>query len=235
MIEQLLTLGTNKPPPIGPGPTTLVAGTKADGYYGTLTSAELFTSSELAALVGLTNVGVALNENTRWIKAALDNKIYYYPMLPLRSNMGWGDFNSRKLVSHSQGTIVSKNGFNFKMGLFTAQNMAGATASAPVDNPSGTVTSFFNRLIYRVMAETPPGYNIAKWANFTLTDMGMQAISGNQPAGTCFICQEGSTGSWQQRNGGTGSSATNGWYSWQIGVSAVDVYRGWRPLLELVG
>lgn len=234
MIEQLLNLAeVKKPVPAGPGPTTLVAGTMADGYFGTLTAAEMFTSSELAALVGLTNVGTVLNENTRWIKAALDNKVYYYPMLPLRSFMEWGDFNSRNLVSHSQGTVVTKNGFKFKMGLFTASNMAGVVASQPVNIPSGTATSFFNRLIYRICAETPPGATVTKYANFTLTELGMDAIVGNNPAGTCFICQEGVVGSYNQRNGGGGASGGAAWYTWQTAVNRVDVYRGWRPLLEL--
>lgn len=228
MLEQLLV--ENKPAgwviPDAPGPATLAAGNDTDGYFGTMTAAEMFTSSELATACGIGSQGVMLNDSTRWIKAVIDRKIVYYPMLPLRYGLSYNALNDAKLLTKAQNTRVTKFGRQFIVRAFIADG----PGPAQMDVPAGTGASEFNRLIYRVCADTPPGVSVTKFANFTLAELGMPLA-----AGCCYICIGRATNSYIQRNGGGGTDASTGWYTMQTpSASLADQYRGWRPLLELV-
>lgn len=67
-------------PDTGPGPQTLLRGNWKDGYFGTLTSAELFSSAELVAALGTSAQYISSsNSSPNWDKFILDGKILFFP------------------------------------------------------------------------------------------------------------------------------------------------------------
>lgn len=71
-------------PETGPGPTTLQKGTWREGYFGTVTQADLFAPAELITAL---NVGWTANTiaaaNNPWHKFIIDGKILFIPQLSL--------------------------------------------------------------------------------------------------------------------------------------------------------
>lgn len=231
MIEQLLIVSNKRAAKdTGPGPVDLIAGDKTNGLYGTLSS-DFFTGSSLASACGIGTIGTLINDSTRWIKAALDGKVVYWPMLPIRWGISWGEYNQRSLIN--QNKVVTLGKYRYIVRMFTASGGGYSNLNVP-NNLTPTGGSDFNRLIYPVCSETPPGVTVTKMANYTLAELGM--FGNPLPQGVCFICQENSTNTYLQRNGGTGTSGDAPWYSLQNGVNKdlKDQYRGWRPILELV-
>jgi hypothetical protein len=232
MLELLLTsppstaVGT-----LPPGPPNIIAGNTTNGLYGVFDSTDFFTGSSLASAVGVSGIGTLINDTTRWVKASLDGKIVYYPMLPIRHGLSWNMMDTLGMRTREQNKRVSFGGRQFIVRLFTGTGNGDAALNVP-NNLVPTAGSDFNRLIYRVCAETPPGVTVTKFANFSLAELGLTLAPG-----TCFICQEaGGTNNYIQRNGGTGTGGPDPWYSLQNGVAKTntDQYRGWRPILELV-
>lgn len=110
---------------MGPGPQTLMTGTMEYGYFGKMSPADLFTSTQLQTLVGsmsnVTNYGVAL---AYWRKFAHFGKIIYIPDVPI-----W--------TSNSATILNMLNGFYLAGALYghgTTAKMSTITAAATVQN-----------------------------------------------------------------------------------------------------
>jgi hypothetical protein len=83
-------------PNTGPGPTSFVRGDWLLGYFGDLTTAELFTATQLQSLVGL-NAATGLDSFT-WSKFAYKGKVLYFPSQHLHNSVGWNLLYSKGLV-----------------------------------------------------------------------------------------------------------------------------------------
>lgn len=214
---------------IGPGSKVLRVGDFTDGYYGELAASEFFTGAQLAAAVGL-STGTLLNSDTSWFKVSLDGKTYYVPRLPIRNNVSWNTLDSLDLVKAANGGTISKNGFIYQVRLMTALG-PGETFKVGHDPISG-VGSEYNRIVYRLCNLTVPNKKPPVFGSFDINYLGL-AIS----PGCCYMCQEqADVTMFVQRNGGEGDSTNGGWTAAANILSRIaDTYRGWRPIVELVG
>lgn len=97
-----------------PGPSQLIAGDMQAGYFGTVPASELWTGSELAEAVGISQGTVQHNE-TDWLKFAWKGKILFRPMKPFRHTISWDHINTAGCVYG--GKVVEKNGLKFKVRL----------------------------------------------------------------------------------------------------------------------
>ena len=97
MFEMLLYSGySGKPffPDSGPGSKYLKAGNADIGWFGLVTSAELFQGWEVSSALNLT-AGSAFNENnTTWMKFVYYGKYLFVAQQPLRRNLSWNDVYS---------------------------------------------------------------------------------------------------------------------------------------------
>lgn len=80
----------------GPGPQSIMFGDWRFGYFGQLTTIDLFTAAEVCAAVaigGPTNVG-----GMTWFKFAFNGKVLYFPSAHLSQAVGWNLLYIRGLV-----------------------------------------------------------------------------------------------------------------------------------------
>lgn len=92
MIEALLGIGkkgSKEYPNSGPGPITLQYGDETLGYFGTLTSAEMFTTTELANYLDLK--GSTYVDAPSWVKCFINGRILFTPTQRLRAGVSWND------------------------------------------------------------------------------------------------------------------------------------------------
>lgn len=92
MLE-LLTSSSRKPgksyPNSGPGPIVLEYGDEDLGYFGTLTSSEMFTATEL--LNHLDIKGSSYIDSPTWVKCFINGRILFTPTQRLVSGVIWSD------------------------------------------------------------------------------------------------------------------------------------------------
>lgn len=240
MIEQLLAVQAKTNfIPTGPGPQEIIVGDTTDGYYGTLTSAEFYTPSELALEVGIKDAGgFPINEDTRWHKVIIDGKVLYHPFLPIRWGCPWDFLNAWSLVYGNK--TITKFGKRFKVRLMTGWN-PGETPVLQNYPLTGAEKSEFNRIIYRLTSEAPTGSNPNQFAQFTLLELGLHRANLSGMIATRYICQEtfigtGGVNMCLIRNGDNGIAATDQWTaSLEANVVGQNQQNGWRPVLELIG
>ncbi|NWN92306.1 hypothetical protein HLV39_12470 [Marinobacter adhaerens] len=168
---------THSPAPMpdlyGPGPQTLIAGNMTDGFFGEVSSGELFSGDDLALILGVTE-GVAQNSDAGWLKFAEDNEILFVAKRNFRHSISWDHLYSRGLVygtdddgqaprgtPTNQYTTVERSGNRFAVRLLTGANADPFDDTDPLfftedmhqlDIGAG---SEWNRLIYRVHQDVP--------------------------------------------------------------------------------
>lgn len=143
---------TNTSPYTGPGPSKLVAGTNALGYFGVTSWTELFTAEEITNLTGMPlspNNAVPVHWN-KWIR---NGKILFMPQQNLGSigspsiaynaGMMFGtDDNGAYLpplvtVPRNQRTVITKGFHNFIIRMPTGlDDRSGVLGVAPVGGPT---------------------------------------------------------------------------------------------------
>lgn len=93
---------------LGPGPTTLIRGDWNMGYFGTITSANLFTISGLRTAASATGLGTAPADNTMtlWYKFIYQGKIIYIPnnVCAVNATVTWPMIYNLGLVYGVDGT-----------------------------------------------------------------------------------------------------------------------------------
>lgn len=200
------------------------------GYFGTVPASELFTGTELASLVGITQ-GVVQHDGDTWLKFYLDGKILFRPMKAFRNRISWDTLNSAQCVFGEKK--VSKNGVSFKVRLMKATpsgNFNGATIQAQ--------KSEWNRLILPLHEKAMNGgwgypqsveLDLPNWGtNFTDVDLITITTAGN---GSAIWCQEA-----DERNitdkvirGRNGAE-----FIGSITSSSSIALVGWCPILEVI-
>lgn len=203
-------------PYTGPGPNQPIRGNFRDGYFGTLTLAEMFTDAELHTL--LSPGGTRPVAATKWFKFALDGKILFTPDASMGTNVIWDNLNQKNLVFGFSGpnppAQVEKNGHRFAVRLFTGTNNPTEVMST---NGRLTDKSEWDRLIYRIMLGQI-GTEGPKWDDFTHA----QANGTNS-----FLMQDlGSNTSSRIVRGGAAPNS--------MGSLNSTTASSWRPVLELI-
>ena len=220
-----------------PGSSVLLAGTMDAGFFGEVTSAEMFTASGMASAVGLTE-GSARNENEPWLKFASGGKIIFRPRKQIRSYLMWNDINKVNAVHGGpDGATVSKNGINYRVRLMRSSSTA-----------TGTKGSEWNKLMLPIHENaiygnwSYPGYvesNIPVWPHKYGT--GLNGMYSDKDLSTDMIYGDGSE-IFQQGDAGTlsddrvtrGGDGVSSGGLWARGRLSSDGHQGWAPVLELI-
>lgn len=182
MLEMLNGLKSGTKNLLGPGPTSLVAGTSTYGYYGETSATLLFTGTELITALGITEGVPTFIAGLTYFKFAHAGKIKYIPKMTLANSMSWqsmyiagavypgpgpGAFPPTGL-SVAQGTIVSKGGFQFTCHLMD-------TGPDPMTfNTAAATGSEFCDLLYRMMSTYDGSSGTPAWGAFSATDLNGQ-------------------------------------------------------------
>lgn len=212
----------------------LAAGTHKYGFGGEVPASELWTGTELASLLGITE-GTAQNINEPYLKWFVDGKVILKSKKPIRHTISWNHLNEKGLV-YGDKIIEDKYGNQYKVRL-----MRGALTDPSKDNDPdrGAKYSEWNRLMLPiheqaanktwsnpqfVEPEIPSDWNI----NYTDNDLFTISSAGN---GSYNWCQE------RPAPASTGRVA-RGYYgvsraTWFVGSYAYS-HLGWSPVLELI-
>lgn len=103
-------------PPLGPGPELLIAGTMVAGFFGEVTSDELLTYEGLATQIGLSAGRSQFNDESLWLKFALNGKVLFVAKKPCRNRISWDHINSVNAV-YEGGTQVTAGAHTFDVTL----------------------------------------------------------------------------------------------------------------------
>ena len=185
--------------PTGPGPKDLIAGDLNLGYYGPLPQTSLFTEPELSALLGIENLGVALNTDFVWLKFSYKERTLFIPSKPLRRSVSWQDLYLEGLVFgtnldefHPNGFGVNQNRYVYLAdeGRFKVRLPYGRSGDETSDyvntgadfDPVVTHDSEWNELLYRItdaVNTTDPSAPAGVWDSFTAGDLQLTGGAGS--------------------------------------------------------
>lgn len=222
-----------------PGPQTMMASVNTSlGFYGEVPVSQFVDGSELATLTGL-SAGDAINTTEPWLKFNYLNKTVYIAKKHYRINLSWEQLYQAGLVygvnnngitpvgtATNQLTTITFNGFTFKVRLVRGSYTDPSDYFDNANDPSATMWSEWNRLMYHVSAYNPGSQEYTNWAAYTDADLEVDTIKS--------ICQE-------TRGNNTSYRITRGGGSFMVGraeqnllTTSLGVGLGWRPALELV-
>lgn len=243
MRETLLLLGSGGQtyfPDSGPGNKTLKAGTATFGYFGEVTSTELFNGWEVAAAAGL-EAGVEISTSaTTWFKFIRNGRYLFIPITQLRTQIAWSELYAKGLVYGTReygpypfgGTNVSQLVVMSKVeGAKTWYLKPRLPLGANVDPSVTPITqanldlSEFSNLLGRMTA-TGTGGITDRWETKTLAQLG----------------QSSNLQSWVQETLSTNVNNaflrgdTTGPNGQANNVKTTKTFPGgaWRPILELI-
>lgn len=203
------------------------------GYFGTVSANELFTGTELASAVGITQ-GIVQHDNIEWLKFYIDGKIIFRPMKAIRHSLSWDTINLAGCVDGS--TILAKSGVNFKVRLIKGSTENPANISSDVNTMK---YSEWNRLLLPIneLAEKKtwrqPYFvedDVSNWnINFTNTDLNIPVGNAAPPSGGAVWCQELISEAAALVRGSIGES-----YAAGQAKTNRQIMHGWCPILEAV-
>ena len=238
MFETLLTSsGGRFYPESGPGPKLLTMGDSNAGFFGEVTSEELFSSAELAERVGLVIQSGVVARPT-WLKFVYQGRFLFIAKTPIANGLAWDTLYSRGLVfgednvgknpfgsfngQVNQITIVQKGNIQFKVRLLQEQDPLPNVTSSSVRDLQVDRNAEWNQLIYRVSDSTefasvdPP---LKKWVQYTY-----QQLDLGQFTATAVITDLAAANVAMR---GSGTVAYIASRARTFGV-------GWRPVLEVL-
>lgn len=249
MIEILLGTGSAGQtyfPNSGPGRKTLLKGTEQIGYFGTLSSTELFAGWEVSSFLGLTAGIVNKETGNTWMKYIYHGKFLFVAKEPLRTSVTWNDlYKAGAVYGTNDNGLYPVAGFvtnQFKVMLkeeagqsvpwkLAVRCLKGALADPFVGTDytaMGLVADGveYNDLIYRLLPlNTNSRPNTAIFEQFPTADLGNSVAGGGYT-----VLQETSQDNVANAHarGVTGSS------TWSIKASVSAGREAWRPVFELV-
>lgn len=207
----------------GPGPKELQSGNWQYGYFGQVSTAEMFTMLEIATLC---NVGGVTDGEAPWNKFIFQGKILYTPIKPARTTVSWNNLyglglvfgidgpgpNDLGLTPTNQLKIVSKGNDDFIVRLPRAQPYGSPFTPYP--------TKFVGNTELQLIAPAMYGINVGDWSGPVLSHSSYPGVIQD-----AWAMEYTSINAAASRNGT--SFNTNG--RGTAGASNV-----WRPILELV-
>lgn len=231
-------------PPLGPGSSELIAGTMEHGFFGEVTSDELLTYDTLVDMIGLSAGISRFNEESLWLKFALDNQVLFLAKKPCLTNLSWDQINARNVI-YEGVTQVTVGQHTFDITLLrgansdpTVQGADGLWLGYDIDASHG---SEWNRLMYPIFNgihtddRNPVNHSdptvdpFGSWASYSETDLMLDYRNGS---GGRTWCQEvsGDNSSRRVYRGHNGVSAMV-----NLASSNTQNHCGWRPCLRLNG
>ena len=223
-----------------PGSKMLIAGSMTAGFFGIVKADELWTGTQLSSAVGISQ-GTIINNDIDWLKFALDGKILFTPIKPIRHSLSWNTINNVGCVFGTK--TISKNGLTYKVRLIKGA----LTDPAAFGNPDkGAKGSEWNRLILPIHEQAidsswvKPEYvedNIPVWKHsygtgkqgmFKDADLG---LGSSTSTGNFHLCQEVVSNNPSNRVGRGQADVSDTNYR-----PTTETYGniGWVPVLELV-
>lgn len=212
-----------------PGSAKLIAGDMNYGYFGIVPVSDLWSGTELASLVGITQ-GTAQFNDVGYLKMASEGKVIFKSLKTYRHTISHDHINSAGCVDGTKQ--VAKNGINFKVRLMKGGN---GNASDVVAGPKG---SEWNKLMLPIHIKAkdqswayPDNVTMPTeyWGiDFTDADLQTHRDHGN---GSYQWCQETfhSNASYRVYRGDAGVS-----YSNTTASSTASAGSGWSPVLEVI-
>lgn len=162
---------------LGPGPTTLALGDMSAGYFGPVSSSEVFTATGLRAALSITS-GTLWNDAPDWIKFAHNGRVKYIASKPMAYSLTWqalylagavypntgvGNYPPVGQTPTQQGKVVTNSqGYKFTSSLISVGDDPAPIGATPA------ITSEF-ALITRMMNGT--------WASSTYQEWGVNNFS----------------------------------------------------------
>ena len=215
-----------------PGSKTLIAGNQYAGFFGEVPASELWTGTELAKAVRITEGTVQFNA-TPWLKFAYQGRILFRPKKAFRHSISWDSIDNAGCVFGR--TTVTKNKIEYKVRL-----MKGALTDPSKDQADdmGAQGSEWNQLMLPIHIQAKdkswayPAYvenSIPYWGiDYTDEDLRTDNKYGD---GTCVWCQETPESRSSSRvYRGDDDVSYSGWND----SSDSRARRGWAPVLEVI-
>lgn len=194
-------------------------------WYGEVPSETFITGSQLSKLVNY-SFGTAFNDGEPWLMFSLDGAKLLTPKKPIRHSVSVNSLNDANLVNGDK--IVNIGGNQFRVRLFKT-TVNNNHISSPSDDPSICYGSEWNKLMYRVYGKigvSKEGIPFGEFVKYTDAELG---ISPNERyPGTTTLTQEISS------HGSSYRGYFSVTYLGQVYVNTNEVWKGWRPVLELV-
>lgn len=188
MLDYLLGAGSSKfYPKTGPGPIELLAGSEEAGFFGEVSSSELFTSQELASQVRLLSEGTPSVTFPTWLKFFHRGKVLFIAKDLKFGSFSWANLYSAGLIYGEDGegvtnagigvnqlTLLKKGPYTFRLRTITGM------MQDPIEHTAGTETEVYSSewtdLIYGLVPGAILDYPTGTLGNYTNTDL---AISSN--------------------------------------------------------
>jgi hypothetical protein len=232
-------------PNSGPGGQVPLIGDYEFGYFGELTTAELFTGTELCSLLNFNTATFnSLSDSMVWYKIARKGRFLYIPAIPIRVTLSWSNLYDAGLIygvngsgPYNSGTprdqmrTVARGAHTFIVrtirgasdgsnGLFT---MPATQATPPLEG----INSEWDDVMYPLFSLVPSTQRVFNYANRSFGDLQANSyltLSQERIDGNLANCLVRGT----RTVGLAGLSSLNS----QAITLASSV--GWRPVLELV-
>lgn len=211
---------------LGPGSDVAINQVDVNNvYYGTVPAEDLITGTALATMLNFT-AGIE-HANTEWFKFGLDGKIIYLPRRPLRHSLDWSQIAAANLVYGQRTVTIGGNRFIVRL-------IKGDTVD-PTPRKDYTSSAHWNdesewgRTLTRLAAPAYGGNGI--WGNYNAVDLDV--TSGT--AGSTWAQETASADPTKHVVRGSSSAGVAFFATRGDGLTAMLLYRSWRPVLELVG
>lgn len=200
-----------------PGPTTFTAGNDTLGYYGDVSTALLISGNDLALRVGLT-AGNAQNSASPWLKFKHNGKVLFVSRHPYRHSISWQNLSDANLVTGNKTVIIGSNEYKIRL-------MTGAPVNPYTAAQYGTAGSEMHDLLGNLSLAgawklCSDSFFVAGDGSYTWCQEYPAANSANRLMGSVMS---------------THPSARNGVFYFDNTATDNTAYRGWRPVLELIG
>lgn len=241
MLEQLLSSGrgsSNYFPDSGPGIKTLAKGDLQLGYFGEVTTTELFSGTELMANVGLTATGNDVSTaSTGWFKFAFKGKILYFARTQFRLLVSWNDLYNLGLIYGTKdtgtfpvgaGVVQYRPQRKIESGrsYYLIPRCADAFTTDPGRFSSAPMGDSQNTEWYQCMGRLQSGWGPAdKWAAFAI---------GYVTYGSRYEAWSRTTRTEDVTNALTIGNSSYGYPTAQAKAGYAIPECAWRPVLELI-
>ena len=195
------------------------------GYYGEVSSASLYTGSQISTAVGLTS-GTLQNDTEGWLKFYWHGQVVFVAKRTYRYGLSWDSINAANVVYGVNLGAAGKKTIVKDTYAFDVKLLMGASKD-PGDTGSSGTGRQWNELMYRVTAGTESGEVGTNWATFSYAQVN--ADSGN--GGNTWVREtsQATPANRFSRGGSGGISGTGSSLS-----TSTSTTLGWRPCLSLV-
>ncbi|QVW55797.1 hypothetical protein pEaSNUABM9_00216 [Erwinia phage pEa_SNUABM_9] len=228
-------------PNSGPGPKYLLAGNTTMGYFGRVTTAELYTRAEFVAASQLTGHTTYSGGTEGWYKFFYQGTVFYFPVSPTGSNVSWqmlyqaglvygtddtGKYPAGTPVNQSKIMTLTKSEGRFYLRI----RLPTISLQDPDPSPNGTlvpanVAGSMLDMLLKVRNGTWESNNNSEWTAANILYQNSATSTANCRYGTLAAGTASIVGK---------TSQSTSWYWWPI-VELVDTSSNTIALQDIVG